>query len=257
MVDESRRIERAAALIRNSNRIVAFTGAGISTASGIPDFRSSSSSLWQNANPMDVASLHAFRRNPGVFYEWIRPLIQNLIDAKPNAGHAALARLEQLGKLRAIITQNIDGLHQAAGSTTVYELHGNLRTATCSYCFRKYDVLPIVQDLLKHNTLPYCDCHSRGAIIKPDIILFGEQLPYTAIMSSKRALFNADLLIVAGSSLQVAPAGNLPRSALEYGTRLLIINYEPTPVDSYADLVINSDVNDILPSILEQLERLS
>ena len=173
MTDEA--IRTAAQLIRSAHYAVALTGAGISTASGIPDFRSRQSGLWEKDNPAEIASIFGFKRHPQIFYNWIRPLAGLLTEAQPNEAHLALARLETAGYIKAIITQNIDMLLTKAGSRTVYEIHGHLRTATCIECYTEYDAEPIIRKLLEDGEIPLCpQCHG---ILKPNVILYGEQLP--------------------------------------------------------------------------------
>lgn len=247
-------IQLAAESIHKAKHTVAFTGAGISTHSGIPDFRSAESGLWESAEPMEVASLFGFRQNPNVFFDWVRPLVQDLQTARPNAGHLALANMEQLGYLQAIITQNIDGLHAAAGNHTIHELHGHLRTATCTHCFTKYDAAPLIEALVAEKPLPTCP--KEGAILKPDVILFGEQLPISEVHEAQRLLETTDLLLVIGSSLRVDPAGQIPFTAIRHGARVIIVNLEPTPADSAASLVIRRDVNEVLPEIMMKLENI-
>ncbi|MEO1289795.1 MAG: NAD-dependent deacylase [Chloroflexota bacterium] len=239
--------------IRDAEKIVAFTGAGISTPSGIPDFRSEDSGLWENVDPHLVASIFGFRKNPKAFYDWVRPLTQQTRDAQPNPAHDALVALEAQGKLKAIITQNIDMLHTKAGSQTVFELHGHMRTATCIQCFREYDGEPIIQQVLDNEEVPRCpECNG---VLKPDVILFGEQLPYEQMMGAKKVARDAQLFIVIGSSLEVAPASDLPLIAKRNRAKLVIINKEPTIMDRFADAVIIGDCADLLPKIMSCVEQ--
>jgi NAD-dependent deacetylase len=245
-------IQRAAELIQSAHMIVAFTGAGISTPSGIPDFRSDNSGLWENNDPMEVASIYGFRKNPRAFYDWVRPLAQTILGAQPNPAHFALVQLEKLGKLDSIITQNIDMLHTNAGSNTVYELHGHMREVTCIHCFVKYEADVIIQDVIKTSNVPKCP-KCKG-ILKPDVILFGEQLPYKQIQLAKDATQKCDLMIVIGSSLEVYPASDLPVLAHRNNAKIIIINLQPTPLDKIADIIIRDDAAIILPAIMKQLE---
>lgn len=245
-------IERSVELIRNAQRVVAFTGAGVSTASGIPDFRSASDGLWAHQDPLKVASLNSFRQDPTLFFNWVHPILALIQDAKPNATHLALAALQRANQLEAIITQNIDGLHTAAGNTSVYELHGHLRTATCTHCFKKYDAAPLLSAFRETCEIPLCNCQAAGSVIKPDIILFGEQLPRQTVQQAQKTIIQADLLLVVGSSLRVAPASEVPFTAIQYGAKVIIINYEPTPADATAAVVIHADVNEILPQIVHK-----
>jgi NAD-dependent deacetylase len=243
----------AAERIRQAHHLVALTGAGISTPSGVPDFRSLNSGLWDKVNPFIVASLHAFRIRPRLFFDWVRPLIGTFVDAVPNPAHLALARLEQMGRLKAVITQNIDNLHQKAGSINVIEMHGHLREATCVRC---YDVVPIktvVERVIQGLDLPRCE--RCGGILKPNIILFGEQLPFRAVNDARQQARSCDLMLVAGSSLQVTPSADLPFVACEHGAQVIVINQQPTPVDDIASLVIREDVAVALPGIVERLAQ--
>jgi NAD-dependent deacetylase len=244
----TRQIEQAVTLINQSNNIVAMTGAGLSTPSGIPDFRSPDSGLWDQEDPMAVASIFAFRQHPQQFYDWVRPLAHRLLEAEPNPAHYALTRLEQAGKLQAIITQNVDDLHVKAGSQNVYELHGNLREVTCLECHEVENAGAAFEKFVKDGQMPRHHC---GGVLKPNVILFGEQLPVQAFVAAQLAVSEADLMLVAGSSLEVAPASDLPELALENGAKLIIVNHQPTHIDERADVVIRASVAEVLPRIME------
>jgi NAD-dependent deacetylase len=247
-------IRRAAALLKAARFAVAFTGAGISTASGIPDFRSHESGLWHAVDPMTVASLAGFRQQPEAFYQWVQPLAQRIVDAQPNAAHQTLAQLETAGYLKAIITQNIDMLHTRAGSQTVYELHGHLRQVTCIRCFKLYPAAPILTQFLSDGQVPHCpDC---GGVLKPNLILFGEQLPVRDWHNARHAARTCDLMLVIGASLEVAPACDLPLLAHRTGAHLIVLNLEPTPVDQVADVLLHANAADVLPALLHCLETL-
>ncbi len=238
-------------LLKRASYVVALTGAGISTPSGIPDFRSPESGLWSGHDPLDVASISGFRSHPDLFYEWIRPLAKRVLESRPNAAHFALSQLESYGSLRAVVTQNIDMLHSRAGSRTVYELHGHLRTATCMSCGRPHSGRALLTEFVATAEVPHCQ-YCDG-VLKPDVILFGENLPWRIYNSAEQACLQADLVLVAGSSLAVAPANDLPRQALRSGAKLMIVNYTETPLDHLADVVIRGDVAEVLPSLVEQL----
>ena len=255
MRHESVEVRRAAALIKESTFPVAFTGAGISTASGIPDFRSPDCGLWNNVDPIAVASIYGFRQNPDAFYRWIRPLARLTLEARPNPAHLALAELEEAGILKALITQNIDMLHSRAGSKTVYELHGHLREATCVHCFAIYPAEPIVSKFIEDGLVPRCP--SCNGVIKPNVILFGEQLPFAEFRGAQEISRNADLMIVVGSSLEVAPASDLPILARRNGAKLIIINLEPTLMDTSAEVVIHKNAAEVLPEIVTCLETMA
>lgn len=244
----------AARLLKQAKSVVAFTGAGISTPSGIPDFRSRHSGLWAQADPLTVASIYGFRQKPEAFYSWIYPLAHLIFTAKPNSAHYAIARLENFGNFNAVITQNIDMLHERAGSHIVYELHGHLRQATCIHCFAVYPAEPIISRFLQDRRVPRCPrCNS---VLKPNVILFGEQLPIQQLLRSREASRQADLMLIVGSSLEVAPASDMPLLARQNGAKLIIVNLEPTPLDSLADYVFHADASEILPQIVDCMENL-
>ncbi len=249
-IDE--KVAHAARLIHQSCHMVAFTGAGHSTASGIPDFRSPESGLWEKHNPMLVASIWAFRLNPKTFYDWVRPLTDTLLNAAPNPAHFALAHLEELGYLKTVITQNIDNLHQRAGSRRVLELHGHLREATCIRCYKQVPVDPRVEQLIRDGKVPHCEC---GGVLKPNVILFGEQLPIRVLNQAMEEARRCDLVLVAGSSLEVTPAAEIPFVAVAHGARAIIVNLQPTAFDPRADIVIRGDVAEVLPAIVEAVSR--
>jgi NAD-dependent deacetylase len=247
------RIQRAAELIHQSRHAVAFTGAGHSTPSGIPDFRSPDSGLWEEHNPLVVASIWAFRLNPKSFYDWIRPMADTLLRAKPNPAHFALADLEEMGFLKAVITQNIDNLHQRAGSRRVLELHGHLREATCVRCYRQVAVDPALEQLIREGEVPHCEC---GGVQKPNVILFGEQLPVRMLNQAMEEARRCDLILVAGSSLQVTPAADIPFLAADSGAKAVIVNLQPTAFDRYADVVIHGDVAEVLPRFVSAVSAI-
>jgi len=247
----SHEIQRAVALIRSSKVIVALTGAGISTPSGIPDFRSPGSGLWERYDPMKVASLAAFRYHPEQFFEWARPLAQKILSAEPNEAHFALARLEKVGILCAVITQNIDNLHYKAGSKRVLEIHGHLRQATCVRCFQEVSTHNQLEAFAEGKAIPKCG--RCGGILKPNIVLFGEQLPIQVVKDAKELFRKSDLILVVGSSLEVVPIAFFPLDALNAGARLIIINNEATYLDERADVIIHHDLAEILPALVDEV----
>ena len=244
-------IDFAADLIRQSRHAVALTGAGMSTPSGIPDFRSSGTGLWSRDEPLEVASLSTFRTKPGLFFEWFRPLARQMFDARPNAAHFALAKLEQHGFIKAVITQNVDVLHQRSGSKTVIEMLGTLLTLTCTQCYHQAQADVYIASFVEDGTLP--SCPKCGALLKPDVILFGEQLPQSAWFAAQRAARSCDVMLVVGSSLEVLPVAGLPMQALDRGAHLIIINNAPTYLNIRADAVFFNDVAEILPAIAERV----
>ena len=247
--EPDRDIRRAAELLKACKYGVALTGAGISTPSGIPDFRSTGSGLWNRFDPFEVASLSAFRYHPERFFDWMRALALDIVQAEPNPAHIALAQLEAAGILRTIITQNIDGLHQRAGSRCVLEVHGTLYTLTCIGCYRQFDANSFLQPYLTNGIIPRCpECDQ---ILKPDVILFEEQLPLETWLKAQEACRNSDLILIAGSSLEVVPVAGLPMQALQNGAKLIIVNHMSTYLDVRADILFRQDVADILPCIFD------
>jgi len=244
-------IEYIADLLRKAKHAVALTGAGISTPSGIPDFRSEGTGLWSRDEPMEVASLNTFRIAPDRFFIWFRPLASKIFNAVPNPAHIVLAELEKAGYIKSIITQNIDALHHKAGSKTVIEMHGTMRTLSCTQCFQVAEAKDYLKAFVEHGTLPHCPiCYG---LLKPDVILFGEQLPQKAWYAAQQQSRQCDLMLVVGSSLEVLPVAGLPMQAIDRGAHLVILNNSPTYLDVRADIVIREDVADILPAIMEQV----
>jgi NAD-dependent deacetylase len=244
-------IDYAADLIRQARYIVALTGAGISTPSGIPDFRSSGTGLWARDEPLEVASQSTFRTAPEKFFSWFRPLVTSILNAQPNDAHFALSTLQKSGKLNAIITQNIDILHQKAGASQVIEMHGTLATLTCTQCYKKFEYQHYLEAFLEKKTLPYCP--SCGALLKPDVILFGEQLPQKAWQQAQLEARKCDLMIVIGSSLEVLPVAGLPMQAVDRGAHLIIVNNAPTYISVRADINIYADAVLVVPEIAKRV----
>lgn len=235
------KIEQLQQLIDNSQRIVFFGGAGVSTESGIPDFRSQDGLYNQQYDypPERILSQTFFYYRPDIFYKFYRDKMLYL-DAKPSRPHEFLAKLEQKGKLSAIVTQNIDGLHQAAGSKKVYELHGSVLRNYCLKCHKFYSA----EDIKNSEGIPKCTC---GGMIKPDVVLYEEGLDDATVRGSIQAIAEADLLIVGGTSLNVYPAA----SFIDYfqGNKMVLINKSTTPYDSKADLVIHDSLGDVFSKI--------
>ncbi|MEW6200655.1 MAG: NAD-dependent deacylase [bacterium] len=252
MAEVADKIARTAQMIVESESTVALTGAGISTPSGIPDFRSPGSGLWEKVDPMEVATIYAFRANPGAFYRFMAPMSELVRDAKPNDAHIALSELESMNFLKSVITQNIDNLHQRAGSKNVIELHGNGERAYCLSCKKKY-TRDEAASLVRQDEVPRCAC---GGLIKPDVILFGEQLPVHALLQAQSDAEGCSLMLIIGSSLTVAPASMLPQIAVRYGAKVIIINLQPTYMDNYAELTMNDKVEVILPAIVEKVKEM-
>jgi len=242
-------LQRVAELLLTARHTVAFTGAGISTPSGIPDYRSPGTGLWEKMDPMAVASLRAFRADPEAFYRAMRPFAAKLLAAQPNPAHLALAALERDGLLACVITQNVDHLHRAAGSRRVWELHGDLREAVCVNCKRILPADGLWHRFLQEGSIPRCA--SCGRALKPNLILFGEPLPRYIFLEATGEAERCDLMLVVGASLEVAPACELPFVALRHGARVVVLNSAPTPADGQAQVVIRHDLAEVLPRLAE------
>jgi NAD-dependent deacetylase len=244
-------IDFAVDLFRQAKHAVSLTGAGLSTPSGIPDFRSTETGLWSRDEPMEVASLSTFRTAPERFFDWFRPLASQIYNAQPNPAHLALAKLEKAGRIHSIITQNIDMLHQKAESQTVIEMHGTMQTLTCTQCYHKVESALYLDTFVENGKIPRCP--QCGNILKPDVILFGEQLPQTAWFQAQREARQCDLMLVIGSSLEVLPVAGLPMQALDRGAHLIIVNNVPTYLDVRADVVLTEDAAVVIPAIVEKV----
>jgi NAD-dependent deacetylase len=238
-----------AGLIRVRGPAVVLTGAGMSTESGIPDFRSASG-LWAEVDPYEVASIDAFRRDPERVWRWYGPRIHSLLAAEPNEGHVALAALERVGHVSAVVTQNIDTLHTRAGSSDVTEVHGSIRSFTCLACSR-HESLDAVLAQLAERDAPVCpDCAS---ILKPGVVMFGELLAVDAIARAEALARSTAVLIVVGSSLEVWPVAGLPGDTLSAGGSLAIVNRDPTPYDDMATVVVRDGAGATLTAVTKQL----
>lgn len=244
---EAEAIRQVGDLVRSSQHTVFLTGAGFSTPSGIPDFRTEGAGLWTRFLPMEVASLSTFRLQPEKFFAWLRPLASHMWSALPNEAHTALAHLEQAGYVKSVITQNIDGLHLRAGSKIVHEIHGTLNTLTCTGCYQQTSADGYMDRFLQKGELPYCQ--KCGRLLKPDVILFEEQLPVKVWQKAEQEARNCDLMIICGTSLEVMPSAGLPVKALDNGATLAIINHQTTYIDVRASVLIRGDVAEIIPKI--------
>jgi len=233
-------------LVRERQPCVVLTGAGISTESGIPDFRSAGG-IWARYDPTEVANIEALRRDPARVWEFYALRLDALDGAQPNDGHHALAELEERGRIRAVVTQNVDGLHQRAGSREVVEVHGSLRDAECIHC----GVRVPMEDALA--SLPLPPCPECGEVLKPGVVMFGELLPAAAIERAQTLAAEAALLLVVGSSLEVQPIAGLPGETLAAGGALAIVNRGSTPWDSRADLVLDAGAGETLRGLAAAL----
>ena len=237
-----------ARLIRDHQPCVVLTGAGVSTESGIPDFRSSTG-IWAQFDPTEYASLPAFRQDPVKVWSFYKPRIAMLTEAEPNAAHEALATLERAGFVEAVVTQNIDLLHERAGTRNLVEVHGSIRTASCPSCAASYPRDEVVAQL-EQAEAPVCG--RCGAILKPDVVFFGELLPPEAIERAFALARSASLLLVVGSALEVYPVAALPEETLRAGGRLAIVNKGPTSYDDRA-LKLEANAGDALAGVVEAL----
>ncbi|MEG9193962.1 MAG: NAD-dependent protein deacetylase [Candidatus Methanoglobus sp.] len=246
------KINRAAEILAKSKYAVVFTGAGISAESGIPTFRGEDG-LWKKYDPEEVASIQGFRRNPRAFWEFSMELMKKT-SAEPNPAHYAIAELEKMGIVKAVITQNIDMLHQRAGSRKVYELHGSIEKLKCLDCREEYTWEDFT-DLIQNSEIPRCRvCGSW--YVKPKVVLFGEPLPSTVLYQAIEESRRADAFLVVGSSLVVYPAAELPYIAKSNGAKMIIVNDECTIADSIFDVVIHGKASVILPKIVEKVKEI-
>ena len=276
-------IRELAELVRKRGPCVALTGAGISTESGIPDFRSPSG-IWAEYDPMEYATIDAFRRDPVKVWEFYALRFEVLTGAEPNAGHLALAELERRGLVEAIVTQNIDGLHERAGSQDVVEVHGSIRTASCYECGERVPLEAVVEALHDHPAPPHSGseappgqsrqmgiigvtgkardsseaapqavprCPRCGSIVKPDVVMFGELLPIEAMSRATELAQRAGLLLVVGSSLEVYPVAGLPEETVSAGGALAIVNRTQTPFDTLASVRIDGGAGETLSALVE------
>ena len=251
MTAVSTEAQGVADLLRESERAVVLTGAGISVPSGIPDFRSPGSGLWENVDPMEVAHIDAWRRDPDRFWNFYSQRFVSLIDKRPNEAHLALAELERRGLVRAVITQNIDRLHRLAGSERLIEVHGSIDRSVCMECGGKVSLDHVVKLLEADDGAPLCE--ACVAPLKPDVVLFGELLPERVLSEAQQLAMDADLMICVGSSLEVYPVAGLPAMTHGAGGRLVLITQGPTPYDSDAEVKLDGDVVGELNAVLAAL----
>ena len=236
------KVAKAARWIVESTNAVALTGAGISVESGIPDFRGNDG-LWTRYDPAEYATIDAFRRNPGKVWRMLREVDDLCVKARPNPAHSALAGMERSGHIKAVITQNIDGLHQEAGSTRVIEFHGNGRWLVCQKCSTRYPREKVTVEELP----PRCGC---DGVLKPDVVLFGEPIPYEAVVRAHEELKRCDVMLIVGTSGLVSPAADIPYSARSRGARIVEVNLEPTPyTNTISDLFFPASASRVLAGI--------
>ena len=243
----SAQAQRLAQLLRDAERAVVLTGAGVSVPSGIPDFRSPGTGLWENVDPMEVAHIDAWRRDPDRFWSFYRQRFASLVDKEPNEAHLALAELERGGLVRAVITQNVDRLHRKAGSQRVVEVHGSIEYGVCLECRGKQSL----EWVLAGDGAP--ECPTCVSPLKPDVVLFGELLPEAAMSEAQELALEADLMVCVGSSLEVYPVAGLPAITHGGGGRIALVTQGPTPYDSDAEVKLDGDVVEELRAVLAAL----
>jgi NAD-dependent deacetylase len=243
----------AAGAIADADMAVAMSGAGVSTASGLPDFRSANG-LWERYD-MDDFRISRFRTDPEEFWHTHIQIAEELYgeDADPNPAHTSLAALERTGHIEAVITQNVDNLHQDAGSENVVELHGNGQRVVCPECHTEYDI-DIILERIDNGDMPP-RCNQCDSVLKPDVVLFGEQLPEHAFYRAHAISQNCDTFLVAGSSLTVEPAASLPETAADHGATLIIVTHDRTPLSNRAEYDFHADVTDVLPRLRDTVEE--
>jgi NAD-dependent deacetylase len=242
---------RVAELLRGAERAVVLTGAGVSVPSGIPDFRTPGKGLWEKVDPMEVAHIDAFRRDPDRFWSFYSQRFASLVDKRPNPAHEAIAELERRGLVRGVITQNVDRLHRRAGSRRVVEVHGSIDSCSCPECGGRVALDDVLELIAAGAATP--ECSACIAALKPDVVLFGELLPERAMAEAHELAREADLMLCVGSSLEVFPVASLPGLALDGGGRLAIVTQGPTPYDADADVKLDGDVVAELGAVLAAL----
>jgi NAD-dependent deacetylase len=246
----SQDVERLAELLGQSRHAVALTGAGVSVPSGIPDFRTPETGLWSKVDPMEVAHIDVFEREPERFWSYYRPRFQTLGDKEPNQAHEALAELERRGLIEGVITQNIDRLHRAAGSENVIEVHGSIETSSCRRCAAVFEI-DEAEGLFDERGVAVCS--TCGGAVKPDVVLFGEMLAESTMARASELAERADLMLCVGSSLAVHPVAGLPQLTLGRGGRLAIVTKGETPYDGDAELKLGGEVDEELAALLAAL----
>jgi NAD-dependent deacetylase len=243
------RAEQLAELLKRARNAVVLTGAGVSVPSGIPDFRTPGTGLWEKVDPMEVAHIESWRRDPQRFWSFYGERFVSLVHKQPNEAHLALAELERRGLIRALITQNIDRLHRLAGTERLIEVHGSIEWSVCLDCEERVAIDRVIE--LLGSAAPKCPRCS--APLKPDVVLFGELLPERAMAEAQALALDADLMVCVGSSLEVYPVAGLPAMTRGSGGRLALVTQGPTPYDDDADVKLEGDVVDELRAVLAAL----
>lgn len=240
--------KKVAQLIQDAGHLVAFTGAGISVDAGIPAFRGGQG-LWDRYDPMEYAHIHSFQRDPGKVWTMLREMAHVVFASKPSPAHQALNDLERLGFLKAVITQNVDGLHQLAGNSSVIEYHGNHRRLVCPQCSKR---IPFTENMV--DILPYPTCEECGGPLKPDVVFFGEQIPFAEAARANEEARNCRVLLIIGTSGVVYPAAELPFTAHSCGAKVVEINVSSTPfTSSISDYFLEGGASDILPKVVDYI----
>lgn len=249
-------VDTLAQALVNARSAVVLTGAGVSVPSGIPDFRTPETGMWANVDPMEVAHIDTFTRDPERFWAFYGERFASLGDKRPNGAHEALAELERRGLIEAVVTQNIDRLHHMAGTEDLIEVHGSIEHSRCLQCGASYE-LEWVRDQAQSNGIPRCDRCDAAPPLKPDVVLFGEMLPEDAIQRAFELAAAADLIIAIGSSLVVQPVAGLPTITLRSGGELALVTNGPTPYDADAFVKLDGDVEEELTALLAAVDALA
>jgi NAD-dependent deacetylase len=243
---------RLAEMLREARSALVLTGAGVSVPSGIPDFRSPGTGIWEKVNPMEVAHIDAFRREPDRFWHFYGNRFASLVDKQPNDAHHAIAELERRGVIRGVVTQNVDRLHRRAGSQNVIEVHGSIEWSVCPECGGRTSLERILEIIGEHPGAP--ECPACIAPLKPNVVLFGEMLPEEAISDAYALAAEADLIVCIGSSLEVFPVATLPGVTRDGGGRIALITQGPTPYDDDAAVKLDGDVVQELAAVMAALD---
>ena len=243
---------RLAEMLREAHAAVVLTGAGVSVPSGIPDFRTPGKGIWEKVNPMEVAHIDAFRREPDRFWQFYGQRFASLVDVEPNPAHFAIAEIERRGLIRGVVTQNVDRLHRKAGSRNVIEVHGSIEWSVCPECGGRVSLDRVLEVLAEHPGAP--ECTACIAPLKPDVVLFGEMLPEDAISDAYALAAEADLIVCVGSSLEVFPVASLPGVARDAGGRIALVTQGPTPYDGDAAVKLSGDVVEELSAVMAALD---
>jgi NAD-dependent deacetylase len=239
-------------MIREAHSALVLTGAGVSVPSGIPDFRTPGKGIWEKVNPMEVAHIDAFRRQPDRFWQFYGERFASLVDKQPNDAHLAIAELERRGLIRGVVTQNVDRLHRRAGSSNVIEVHGSIEWSVCPECGGRVSLERVLEVMAEHPGAP--ECTACIAPLKPDVVLFGEMLPEDAISDAYALAAEADLIVCVGSSLEVFPVASLPGVTRDGGGRIALITQGPTPYDGDAAVKLDGDVVQELAAVMAALD---